>query len=223
MNTSKKTNNQEKNNTQSKSFDWAEEIAKLINDDKPALWVKTWIPSGLPENLETEKKYNGMNAFFLTFVMAAKGYNDNRFLTFQQAKKAGGNVKKGEKGYKIVFYKEYYKEIDNEEIKFKAIQYYNVFNAEQCENLPAKETIQNDNFVINDEVENIVNKLDVKIINKDSDSAFYDVTNDYIEMPNKSQFLKENNYYYVLMHELIHWSGAKHNLNRGLTGNFYML
>jgi antirestriction protein ArdC len=45
-------------------------------------------------------------------------------------------------------------------------------------------------------------------------SAYYRPSEDYINMPIKSDFMEESGYYATLLHELTHWSGAKHRLDR---------
>lgn len=52
------------------------------------------------------------------------------------------------------------------------------------------------------------------------DSAYYHLMDDYINLPSCEKFKDMNdgtasdNYYSVAFHELTHWTGAKHRLNR---------
>lgn len=217
-----KKQNINKNNAQLK-YDWAAEIAKLISDDKPVFWSKPWAPADMPQNLESGKAYKGKNAALLAAAMSIHGYDDCRFLTFQQAKKAGGNVKKGEKGFKITMYREFLKEPEKEGEKpllMHALKFWTVFNAEQCEGLPAAEIKGNTDFKINDVVENLAGNLAVKIINRTSNHAYFSKHDNTITLPRKEQFREENRYYYTLLHEIIHWTGGADNLGRDLTGIF---
>ncbi len=63
-------------------------------------WRKPWrtLP---PANLISKKPYRGINVFLL----ALAGYGSQYWLTYRQAQTLGGNVRKGEHGTKIVFWK----------------------------------------------------------------------------------------------------------------------
>jgi len=63
-------------------------------------WRKPWrtLP---PANLISKKPYRGINLFLL----ALAGYGSQYWLTYRQAQALGGNVRKGEHGTKIVFWK----------------------------------------------------------------------------------------------------------------------
>jgi antirestriction protein ArdC len=70
------------------------------------------------------------------------------------------------------------------------------------------------------EVFNPVPALDDRILKtganiKHGDSrAFYSPASDFIGMPDKTSFKGEVHYYATVLHELTHWSGAKHRLDR---------
>jgi len=100
-------------------------------------WRKPWrtLP---PANLVSKKPYRGINVFLL----ALQGYGSQYWLTFNQAKQLGGNVRRGEHGTKIVFWKfdRYETETadgETEEHKSAFLRYYTVFNLEQTEGLKA--------------------------------------------------------------------------------------
>jgi len=63
-------------------------------------WRKPWrtLP---PANLVSKKPYRGINVFLL----ALQGYGSQYWLTFNQAKQLGGNVRRGEHGTKMVFWR----------------------------------------------------------------------------------------------------------------------
>lgn len=79
---------------------------------------------------------------------------------------------------------------------------------------------------IKDEVKRIAladefcTRTQAKISHFKSERAYYDVAADYIHMPDTTSFQATeysdatDSYYITLMHELIHWSGAQHRLNR---------
>jgi antirestriction protein ArdC len=99
-------------------------------------WRKLWrtLP---PANL-VKKPYRGISVFLL----ALTGYGSQYWLTYRQAQALGGNVRKGEHGAKIVFWKfdKYETETADgvaEERKSAFLRYYTVFNLEQTEGLKA--------------------------------------------------------------------------------------
>jgi antirestriction protein ArdC len=58
------------------------------------------------------------------------------------------------------------------------------------------------------------------VIKHGGDKAFYSPSNDFIQMPHKTDFNSEAAYYATLLHEMAHWSGAANRLNRDLSGRF---
>ena len=58
-------------------------------------------------------------------------------------------------------------------------------------------------------------------ISHGGDAAFYMPSQDRIQLPNKSAFNSEANYYATAFHELSHWTGAKHRLDRNLDNGRY--
>ena len=86
--------------------EYAEEVAgRIIEQLKQgtAPWQKPWKPGELrlPYNAATGKEYRGMNTIWLHM----QGYSDPRWMTYRQAEGEGGQVRKGSKGTKIVYWK----------------------------------------------------------------------------------------------------------------------
>ena len=110
-------------------------LAELEKGEVP--WRKPWrtLP---PANLISKKTYRGINFFLLSLA----GFGSQYWLTYRQAQALGGNVRKGEHGTKIVFWKfdKYETETANgetEERKSAFLRYYRVFNLKQTEGLKA--------------------------------------------------------------------------------------
>jgi antirestriction protein ArdC len=110
-------------------------LAELEKGQVP--WRKPWraLP---PANLISKKPYRGIN----TFLLALAGYGSQYWLTYRQAQALGGNVRKGEHGTKIVFWKfdKYETETADGEAEERTsafLRYYTVFNLEQCDGLKA--------------------------------------------------------------------------------------
>jgi antirestriction protein ArdC len=108
-------------------------------------WICPWV-GGDPAatNLSTGKPYRGINILLLNLQAITSGFQHNQWLTFLQAKALGGNVRRGEQGSGIVFFKMH--EVDGESSKHEPpedrrviplLRSYTVFNVQQIEGLPA--------------------------------------------------------------------------------------
>ena len=86
--------------------------------------------------------YKGINVVMLWSASVTKGYACPLWLTFKQALELGGNVRKGEHGELVVYADRITRtETDDKgeetEREIPFMKGYTVFNAEQCEGLPA--------------------------------------------------------------------------------------
>lgn len=71
-------------------------------------WVQPWgttggIGPGLPRNALTTRPYSGVNILILWGAVIEHGWPSQSWLTFQQARQAGGCVRKGERGQCVVY------------------------------------------------------------------------------------------------------------------------
>ena len=185
-----------------------------------APWTKPWTVAGTePTNAATKKPYRGVNRVLLGLA----GFGSPFWMTYKQAKKLGGHVRKGEKATTVVFWRFIEKEerdpetgeVEKKRIPF--LRYYSVFNAEQCE-LPegALPTIgerkEHDRIV---EAEAIVDNMPHRpSIQHGGGRAFYRPTTDTVHVPDLGQFATADHYYSTLFHELVHATGSKNRLNR---------
>ena len=86
--------------------EYAEQVAAGIIEQLKqgtAPWQKPWKPGELrlPYNPTTGKEYRGMNTLWLHM----QGHSDPRWMTYNQAGAEGAQVRKGEKGSHIVYWK----------------------------------------------------------------------------------------------------------------------
>src|SRR5437879_13271859 len=75
-----------------------EQVIKQL-ESGVAPWRKPW-RTEMPCNLVSGKEYRGMNVFLL----GSQGYASRYWLTFNQANKLGGHVKKGEHSAIVTFW-----------------------------------------------------------------------------------------------------------------------
>jgi len=178
----------------------------------------------MPRNAVTDRAYSGINILLLWGKMDDCGFSDGRFLTFKQAKELGGSVRKGEKGTEVVYVNFVERESrDNpaETVRIPFLKSYYVFNVAQCDGLPEKITGAGN---VGERAPVSHNERDAAIdafvtstgatIQHGEPRAFYQPAGDFVNMPILASFTSSHAYYAVLFHELGHWTGAAHRLNR---------
>lgn len=194
-------------------------IAALETGTAP--WVKPWASCGAPRNAITCREYSGIN----TILLAMAPHANPLWLTFNQAKAAGGAVRKGECGTQVVFFKPLKitdrTNAENEDKVIPLLRSFTVFNVQQIDNLPEKYTQavqpQMDSFADNEKAEALLAQA---IIEHGKSSACFIPSADVIHMPNKTDFKTIPDYYATGLHELTHWSGHKSRLAREFGGRF---
>lgn len=213
-----------------KSFDLYSEITQQIM----AMLEKGVVPwrspilgrskAGYPRNLENGKQYRGVNVFLLAFIAYARGFGSSYWLTFRQAREKGGNVRKGEKSAMVVFWKQY--EVEDEKTKEKkqvpVLRFYNVFNVEQCEGIPAPDVVPYvpSQFEAIEAAEAIVKGYkDGPTIEYGGQQAFYRPATDTVKLPEPTRFSSGEEYYSTLFHEMSHSTGHGSRLDRKMVGN----
>ena len=122
-------------------------VAELEQGRVP--WVQPWAgapaPLGLPKNAATGRSYSGINILILWLACTERGFTGQNWLTFRQALKLGAHVRKGESGITVVYadrfipYRERTRaaETGDEPEAIPFLKRFTVFNADQCEDLPA--------------------------------------------------------------------------------------
>jgi antirestriction protein ArdC len=176
-------------------------------------WAKPWAGGESPRNLASGKEYRGINPFLLSSL----GYASPHWLTFKQAKERGGNVKKGEKGTIVVFWKlnKYDDDLTGETKKVPILRYYRVFNAEQCEGINAPELTTRPDFQPIEEAERIIEAMQNKpVVQFKEPKAYYQPSEDLVNMPRKELFNGPEEMYSTMFHELAHSTGHKKRLDR---------
>lgn len=191
-------------------------------------WQKPWKTTSsdiLPSNYISRKPYQGLNVFLLL----CSGYSCPYFVTFKQAKELGGSVKKGEKGWMVVYWNFLPKKdtqgnpiMENGKPKMiPFLRYYTVFNLEQTEGIKwdkpkAPEGLA---FSPNEACEQIVKQMpNAPVITFSGNSAYYAPSLDRVNIPPKESFVSIAKLYSTLFHELVHSTGHASRLNReGIT------
>lgn len=223
-----------------------EQIIKKLEEGQIP-WVKPWhVDAWSCEGMHkmfpayshsNGKRYNFMNQMLL-------GFQPGEFATFEQIKKEGGKVKKGEKsqivsGW-IVETKQLVDPATNEPKTYEdgkpmtkttfALRYYRVFNIlTQCEGITPKHEWTKDEAPHNDlqpeqAAEDIINRYinssnapKLEII-EGSNRAYFSPLEDKVVIPSITQFDEVAEYYSTAFHELTHSTGIESRCNRKLSG-----
>lgn len=181
-------------------------------------WRMPWNPAvGGPVNALSLKAYRGINPIMLALTAQADSYSDPRWLTYKQARKAAGNVRKGEHGTRIVFWN--WSERENasgERESYAFLKLYTVFNVAQCADLdlpplPTREPV--DPLTA---AESIIGGFRNRpsIADDGGGRAFYAPATDSIHLPKRSAFESSAGYYATLFHEFGHGTGHPKRLGR---------
>jgi antirestriction protein ArdC len=202
----------------------AQEVTQRILDQlKTGVcpWKQPWTAEGsglMPRNAVTGRAYSGVNVLLLWSQAQDKGYASPRWLTFKQALDAGGNVRKGEKGCRVVFVSTFDKKNTEtgETDRLPFLKAFTVFNVAQCDGLTAdvdatrapKHQDSRD-----DDCEAFMASTGATIRHGEG-RAYFRRQDDSIMLPEFETFTGASAYYATAFHELGHWTGAESRLNR---------
>jgi antirestriction protein ArdC len=196
-------------------------------------WQRPWGASqGWPRSMATGNRYRGANVLMLGMTSEERGYGSPWWGTFRQIAAIGGHVMKGQNeqnglGATTVFFAER-RERDGEEIdprtgelarvSYTVARAFRVFNASQCEGLPARfypqpgsgDTLAEPQAVLDRYLAHGGPQLD----HVPTDRAYYTPHDDRIVLPLRMQFRSPAHYYGTAFHETLHSTGHPSRLNR---------
>ena len=176
--------------------------------------------AGMPRNAVTGRRYAGINVMIL-------GLTGQSWATYKQWRSIGAQVRKGEEGTSVVFYKALQvKDRDTgDDTTIPMMRSFTVFSAGQVDgyevegiDLTEAERIEGaDQWVAN---------TGADIRHNNIGGAFYKPTADWIQVPHIESFkasehsTQNENYYSTLFHELTHWTGHQSRCKRDLGNRF---
>lgn len=199
-------------------------VAALENGVVP--WHKPWrsmLGDDAHRNFVSKKAYRGINVFMLDIVAASEGYDLPYWLTYKQAVKLGGGIRKGEKGTLVTFWKRIpIKVEENGEEKTKVIpmlRYFSVFNVAQTEGLEERiAKLQPDSAETFNPIlragEIIANMPKRPSTRHGGDRAFYRPSADTVTLPKPEAFDAPKYYYATAFHEYVHATGHESRIGR---------
>ena len=196
------------------------------NPGQPAMpWHRdAQAPLFMPANALTQKHYNGVNTLVLWVSAEQQGYTNPVWGTYRQWAELGCQVRRHEKSTPVVFYKSYdvTPETDNSEDdgKRRVARESAVFNCAQVDGYPEPAAVPGLGAVTRNQLFDDFVAATGAAVTHGGQRAFYRPSTDTITMPDETRFCgtttmtRNESYISVLAHELGHWSGAKHRLNR---------
>jgi antirestriction protein ArdC len=203
-------------------------IADLEQGVRP--WMRPWSADHAAGKITRSLRhngvpYNGINVGMLWPASVEKGYSCPLWLTFKQALELGGNVMKGGHGELVVYANRITRTETDEkgaeqirEIPF--LKGYTVFNAEQCEGLPAQYTARAEPPALPPAAR--ITRADRFFaatgvdIRHGGTRAYYGEGPDYVQMPPFETFVDAESHAATLAHELTHATKHEKRLARDM-------
>ena len=182
-----------------------------------APWRKPWTCQS-PANLITQKEYRGLNVL----TLASQGFGSRFWLTFNQATKLGGRIRKGAKASLVIFWnlgdepEEDAQDGTNDTPRTFLLRYYSVFNLSQTEGIELRTSLLPPNRASDpiEVCEQIVANMPSRPAFEQSDKAWYSPELDIVGMPARELFHSSEEYYATVFHELAHSTGHETRLHR---------
>ena len=190
-------------------------------------WRMPWHHDGAavtrPENFSSHKRYRGVNVLALWAAAQASGYASGLWGTYRQWLAADAQVRKGERGTTVVFWKQAASNADQDDGDQRPgrmfARAFTVFNLAQVDGYePAPVTLLPETERIA-HAEAFVAALNIPITEGAYD-AHYRIDLDQIFMPPFSAFHDAAAQMGTLLHECGHATGAKHRLDRNFQDRF---
>ena len=186
--------------------------------------------AGMPVNVSTGNAYSGVNILLLWIAAAEHGYASQRWLTYKQAQALGGQVRRGQTSTAIVradtFVPKGERQAaanENREAgRVPFLKIYRVFNAAQVDGLPddmGEPGLTADLSSVDVDVRTILERLGTRLV-VGTARACYIPAVDTIQLPSPEAFHEPVDWNRTALHESGHATGAKHRLDRDLTGWF---
>jgi antirestriction protein ArdC len=198
---------------------------------KPCMpWRRSAGPLFMPVNALTKNVYNGINVVSLWVSAEIQRFAAPVWATYRQWAELGAQVRKGEKSSLVVFYKEYESEPNpadaDDDGKRRVARASYVFNANQVDGYALPDAPQPLGPVARLQVVDRFIAATEARIEHGGDRAYYRPSTDHIQMPDEGLFCgtdtmsRSEGYYATVTHELTHWSGAPHRLDRDMGKRF---
>lgn len=195
-------------------------------------FVMPWHGSNIarPQNAFTGSDYHGVNILALWAEACLSGFSTGWWATYKQWQQAGGQVWRDEKASTIVFFKRLDDDAEDGEGDRRRVRLVarasRVFNADQVDGWAPPAPIYP--FGSAEAILSVSALIQSSraVIRHGGSMACYRIEEDRIDMPPTADFVgtltssPTEAYAATLLHELVHWTGAGHRLDRGFGDGF---
>lgn len=196
-----------------------------------APWVRPWATAGkaggMPNNPISGTRYRGINPALLMMAELANGYSTAQWVTYRQAQEAGAQVRKGERGETVIFWKwldvpEDTADTDGETVRRCILKHYTVFNLDQIDGDSIdhlRQPVASHTWTADQRADGTISgtRADIR---HGGERAYFRPELDYIQLPARDRFPSAATYYGTALHELAHWTGHSTRLDRDLKNRF---
>lgn len=208
-------------------------VEKILADmERDGLrWSEPYLPSLSPHNPVSGTVYQGGNRMHLGFVGYMRGFEDNRWCTFNQIRDSGWHLKKGSKAaiierWKSFSLREENKETGEQEVVgqyLRCVGYWNVFNASEIEGIPpmsdAPAHMEDRTSVIATDLIRS-SRCPVNESARYRGMAAYAPGSDRILIAPRATFRSDESFTRTLLHEMTHSTGHPDALGRECSTKF---
>ncbi len=203
-------------------------VSEIVTDRIIAELEKGNIPWQRPWSTGTSaaiSRASGKRYMLLNQMLLGAG----EYLTFEECKRLGGKVKKGEHGQFCVSWarikttKQFVEEdgtITEKEAIIPRLRYYYVFEVSQCEGIERLYTYEPEKYdtTPNERAEKIIKdyitRENIDFTNSDGNKAYYQPSTDSVVVPAIDRFKNVEEYYSTSFHELTHSTMKASRCNR---------
>lgn len=192
-------------------------------------WEKPWVNTS-GTNVAVSHNDGRVYSLINQMLLGIPG----EYITFEQAKKAGGHIKKGCKAHPVVFWRMYAKDLKDKDGNpilnekgeprqetIPVLRYFSVFHLEDTEGVKAKYVQSQgpvtDNLpieAIDQAITEYLERSGVTLRHYEQGRSYYSPGSDMVVLPHMNQFQNAESYYATKFHELGHSTGHPSRLNR---------
>ena len=194
-------------------------------------WHAPETPMYRPRNVISGLPYKGVNILVLWAEAQMRGYATGLWATYRQWHELGAQVRKGERGTTVLYYKQLPLKAEDAETGETVTDYrliaraFTVFNGAQVDGWTPWKTETVDLVETHRLIEDFIDATGADIRSAGA-KAYYDRLGDCIFIPDRIRFRglptssATEGYYATVFHELVHWTGHHLRLSRDLSGRY---
>lgn len=194
-------------------------------------WHAPEAPMYRPRNVISGLPYKGVNILVLWAEAQTRGYATGLWATYRQWHELGAQVRKGERGTTVLYYKQLPLKAEDAETGETVTDYrliaraFTVFNGAQVDGWTPWKKEAVDLVETHRLIEDFIDATGADIRSAGA-KAYYDRLGDCIFIPDRIRFRGSptssatEGYYATVFHELVHWTGHHLRLSRDLSGRY---